>query len=392
MNSLRIAIVVQRYGLEVNGGAEDLARAVAEHLAILGEVHVLTTCALSYTTWANEYQPGESELNGVHVHRFMVDQSRNWNRAMKETGLFWLSDRSLAEQMNWVRANGPFSTPLLQYIKQSETDFAVFIFFTYVYATTFFGLPLVAHKAVLVPTAHDEPFLYKDVYRALLHLPRHIIYLTEAEREIVHQVTGNGRIPNSIAAMGITPPSDVSGSRFRQKHNIEGDFLLYGGRIASGKNVPQLLDYFLRYRQDSSHPIKLVLMGKSDLTIPQHTDIIPIGFVSEKDKYDALQAATAVIQPSLYESLSIIILEAWLMKKPVIVHGQCAVTKQQCNRSNGGLYYSSYDEFNAILTRFIHSPLLQTALGQQGQQFVTTTYNWETVISQYQTILGLLNP
>ena len=52
MTHKRIAIVVQRYGPEVNGGAEDAARAVAEHLTALGEVHVLTTCALDYTTWA----------------------------------------------------------------------------------------------------------------------------------------------------------------------------------------------------------------------------------------------------------------------------------------------------------------------------------------------------
>jgi glycosyltransferase involved in cell wall biosynthesis len=254
------------------------------------------------------------------------------------------------------------------------------------YATTLFGLPLVARKSVLVPTAHDEPFLYEDVYKILFHLPRHIVYLTEAEREIAHRVTGNGRIPHTVTALGITAPPQPSAARFRQKYGVEGEFILYGGRIAFGKNVPQLLDFFLHYRSETDHPVKLVLMGQADLAIPQHPDIIPIGFVSTQDKFDALQAATAVIQPSLFESLSIIILEAWLMKKPVIVQGRCAVTKQQCRRSHGGLYYSTFHEFALVLTRLLNSPSLRTQLGQQGHEFVAKQYSWETVMTAYQRL------
>lgn len=386
MTQKRIAIVVQRYGQEVNGGAEDAARAIAENLMSLGEVHVITTCALDYTTWTPHYPSGTSVLNDVIVHRFPVDHTRDWGASSKRTGRFLLRERAMEEEIEWIRQEGPFSTPLLQFIKQSEASFDVFLFFTYVYATTFFGLPLVANKAVFIPTAHDEPFIYMQAYRALFQLPRAFIFLTEAERNIVHRITGNNHIPHTIAAIGLTAPSDVSGDRFREKYQIEGDFLLYGGRISEAKNVPELLEYFQQYQHQYKRPLKLVLMGKPHIPIPDHPDIIPVGFISEQDKYDALQAATIVIQPSKYESLSIIILEAWLMGTPVLVNGRCEVLKYQCRQSNGGLYYTSYDEFVDILSLLLNTPNLRQQLGRQGYQFTSQHYKWETIISKYKTL------
>jgi len=392
MTEKRIAIVVQRYGLEVNGGAEDAARAIAEQLLQLGDVHVITTCALDYTSWKTHYPAGTSELNGVTIHRFPVDHERDWRQSSERTGRFLLQEHTIEDEIEWARREGPFSTPLLRFISHVEADYDVFIFFTYVYATTFFSLPLVADKAILVSAAHDEPFLYLQAYRALFHLPRALIYLTAAERDLVHSVTGNSHIPHIVAALGLTVPEGASSKRFREKYAIEGDFLLYGGRLSDGKNVSELFDYFQRYgegqkRQLQQRPLKLVLMGKPHIDIPDHSDIIPIGFVSEQDKYDALKAATIVVQPSKYESLSIIILEAWLMGTPVLVNGRCEVLKQQCRHSNGGLYYTSHAEFEANLTLLLNSPDLCDKLGQQGYQFTTQQYNWKNIIAKYKPLL-----
>lgn len=386
MTKRQVAIVVQRYGPEVNGGAEAAARSIAEHLVPMVDVHVITTCAVDYTTWQDAYPPGESYLNDVHIHRFPVDQPRNWPQAQKLTGRFLLGKRTLDEELDWIRNEGPFSTPLIQFIKHSGSQFDVFIFFTYLYATTFFGLPLVAEKSILVTAAHDEPFLYMDAYRSLLQMPRHIIYLTQAEQELVTRVAGNGRISSDVVAIGLDALADVSSDRFRQKYGIQGDFLLYSGRVSEAKNIPQLLDYFLRYRNTHMEPLKLVLMGQAHIPLPTHPDIIPLGFVSEQDKFDGLSAATVFVLPSLFESLSIVILEAWLMGTPVLVNGRCEVLKYQCRQSNGGLYYTSYDEFEAELSLLLHSPQLRQQLGHQGRQFVSQRYNWETIIAKYQTL------
>lgn len=388
MTQQRVAIVVQRYGEEVSGGAELHARWLAERLLPLAEIHVLTTCAVDYVTWANEYPAKTTLVNGVTVHRFPVDQPRDWAAAQKQTQALLLQDHSLFDEIAWVKAQGPYSTALLTAVRQSYANFDAFIFFTYLYATTYFGLPLVSDKAIFVPTAHDEPFLYLPVFRPLFHLPRAIVYNTQTEKRLVNRVTGNnGRAQDIIAGVGVNLPEQVSAERFRQKYQIDGPFLLYVGRIAHGKNVPELLEDFQRFRQNQKDPLKLVLIGKANFDLPTHPDIVPLGFLSEQDKFDALQAASVVVMPSLYESLSMIVLEAWLMGRPVLVNGRCAVLRNQCRRSNGGLYYTSYDEFSAALQQLLSNPHLRQQLGRQGQRFAQTEYHWDTIIHRYKTLL-----
>ncbi|MFO7537683.1 MAG: glycosyltransferase family 4 protein [Chloroflexota bacterium] len=382
-----VALVVQRYGPEVNGGAEDAARWLAEALTAVAHIDVITTCALDYTTWANHYPAGQSHHKGVTIHRFPVDTPRNWQQSQKETGRLLLSARTLDEEIAWIRQQGPFSTPLLQFIKQQAEAYDAFIFVTYLYATTFFGLPLVANKSILIPAAHDEPFIYMDAYRALLNMPRHIVYLTEAERDLTLRVAGNGHIPHHVMAIGVKTVGDISPARFRQKYGIQGDFLLYAGRISEAKNIPELCAFFQRYRREYPRPLKLVLMGKSQLTLPPDSDIVPVGFVSNQDKFDALSAATLFVLPSLFESLSIVILEAWLAGTAVVVNSRCDVTRRQCQRSQGGLYYSSYNEFAAVLTRLLADERLRRQLGQNGRLFVQQHYTSDHILLHYQTLL-----
>lgn len=391
---MRLAIVVQRYGEEINGGAEQHARWLAEHLVgldAIASVDAITTCAVDYQTWANVYPAGESELNGVCVHRFPVDAPRNWARAQKQTATVLNWQHTLFDELAWIKTQGPYSTPLLHFLQRSYHRYDLFLFYTFHYATTFFGLPIVSDKAILIPTAHDDPFLHMVAFRPLFHLPRAIVYLTEPERRLVQATTHNHAIPNNVNAVGISRPADVSAERFRAKYGIDGDFLLYVGRIHPSKNVPELLAHFEQYQEEiavpAAKPLKLVLIGKSHLKLPIHPDIIHLGFVSEQDKYDALAAATLLVMPSLFESLSMITLEAWLMGLPVLVNGRCAVLKYQTRQSNGGLYYHNYDEFSSALHHLHHSPELRGRLGQQGKVFVEQHYRSEEVIRRY---MGLL--
>lgn len=393
MNPYRVAIVVQRYGPDVHGGAESAARWLAENLAAHAddEIHVLTTCANDYTTWNNAYDPGHTLLNGVHIHRFIVDAPRDWQHAREQTGRFLLEAHTVDEEMAWIRREGPFCSDLLRYVVQHSGQYDVFIFFTYLYATTFFTLPLVAEKSILVPAAHDEPFLYLDAYRALLQLPRHIVYLTAAERDLVQRVSNNAHIPSTVAAIGMPLTPEADEERFRARFGLDGDFLLYGGRIDEAKNVPQLLDYFARYcdrRQNSAGPLKLVLMGRPHMPLPDSPQVIPIGFVSDEEKFDALKAATLVILPSHFESLSIMILESWLVETPVLVNGRSDVLRQQARCSNGGLYYTSYDEFEDALDLLLNSADLRHALGRQGQQFVRKHYDGVEIVRRYHSIFN----
>ena len=380
---MKVAFVVQRYGPEVNGGAELLCRWVAEHLVPYGDIHVLTTCALDYMRWENVYPAGEDVQNAVHVHRFPVDYPRNVRLFERYSRSLFMEQHTYLDELEWMRQQGPVSTELLDYIEQQRAAFDAFIFITYLYATSYFGLPLVPGKAILVPAAHDEPMLYLSMFRALFNIPRYIIFNTHAEQRLVHRVFGNRHIPSSVVGTGINVPADVSAERFRRKYGLRGPFVLYVGRIDKSKNVPELLDYFSHVQGAHLPDLKLVLIGRGPAQIPPHPAIVPLGFVSEEDKFDALQAAAVLIVPSRYESLSMTVLEAWLMGKPVLVNGACDVLKEQCLRSNGGLYYRNYDEFALVLRTLLSLPELQSQLGRQGQVYTRASYSWPVIEKGY---------
>lgn len=388
---LRIGIVVQRYGLEVNGGAEQHARWLAEQLAATDEVHVMTTCAVDYQTWADFYPAGDSELNGVRLHRFPVDAIRNWTRSQRDTARLFNHPRTLMDEVRWVAAQGPYSTPLFQWISEHYADYDAFLFVTFHYASTYFGLPLVSDKAILIPTAHDDPFLGLSVYRPVFHLPRGIAFNTTSEQELVHHTVHNEHVPHRVAGVGVEAPTDRSAARFRATYGIEDDFLLYVGRIDESKNVPELWRFFRRYRQEAdtadARPLKLVMLGKAQIPVPEDPDIVSLGFVPDEAKYDAIAAASAVVLPSLYESLSLITLESWAVGTPVLVNGRCDVVKRLTKESNGGLYYHSYEEFAGALSMLLGADELRQRLGRQGQAYVDAHYRPDVVMAKYRDLL-----
>jgi glycosyltransferase involved in cell wall biosynthesis len=389
MRKRSIAVVVQRYGIEVNGGAEYFARLLAEHLTAIAEVRVLTTCAIDYHTWANEYPPGKTQLNGVEVERYPVDFPRAED-LIQRTAQILYKEHSLYDEYDWVRAQGPYSTKLFTAIRDAYANTDLFIFVTYLYAPTVFGLPLVADKAVLIPHAHDEPYLKLDVMRHIFHAPQAIVYNVEPEMRMVQTIMQNSYIPQFTAGVGIDPPQNVNTERFRSKYNIKGDFILYVGRIDAGKNVDELFDYFIQYREQFNSDLKLVLIGKAHIPIPDRSDIISLGFVSEEDKFDAMASALTLVQPSRFESLSLVALESWLMETPVLVNGAGEVLKYQCRQSNGGLYYNSYEEFELALTRLLTDPETARVMGQQGRAFVQNRFNWDLILAKFRALIETL--
>jgi len=384
---LRLAFVVQRYGQEIGGGAELLCREVAEHLVPYADVNVLTTCAQDYATWENAYPAGQTMLSGVRVHRFAVDYPRRAAKFQPLARRMALNAHTPLDEHVWMVAQGPVSSDLLKHIDKRADYYDAFIFITYLYATSYLGIQMVPNKAILIPAAHDEPSLYYSIFRPVFHLPRYLIFNTDAERRLVHSVFGNERIPYSVIGTGVERPGQTDPRRFRQKYGIDGDFLLYVGRLDESKNVPEMLDYFRRYKKENPSSLKLLLMGKGPYSVPTADDIIPLGYVSDQDKFDALGTAQVLVLPSLYESLSIAILEAWMMSCPVLVNGECDVLVEQCLRSNGGLYYRGYDEFSVALGVMLANSGLRRQLASAGAAFTELEYAWPMVEWRYLQVL-----
>ncbi len=375
MKRKKIAFVVQRYGHEINGGAELHCRQLAERLTDQYEVSVLTTCAQNYHTWENEYQSGVEMINNVIVHRFPCVCTRDnfpfpWFSESKEGAFGYVND------INWMMQQGPVSFEMIRFIEYNKQNYDVFIFFTYLYFTTYAGLQIVPEKSILIPTAHDEPPIYKGIFRSVFHLPKGIFYNTEEEQAFVTELFHHHPMFDEIGGVGVALPENISAQRFRNKYHIEDPFLLYVGRMTEKKGCHILYDYFLKLKQRTNENLKLVLMGTGELQPPERDDIISLGFVSDQDKFDGIAASKMMVIPSFYESLSMVLLEAMSLGKPVLVNGECNVLKEHCRKSNAGIYFYSFEEFyQGIAFLMDHG----SELGKNGISYVQNQYHWPAI-------------
>jgi len=385
---MRLAFVVQRYGEEVTGGAEALCRWVAERMRKYFAVEVLTTCALDYLTWDNHYPPGVTEVNSVVVRRFPTDVSRDvpaFNNFART--LFGKDHRTLVDELTWMRLQGPFSSALLAYIKAHEEQFDLFVFVTYSYLTTYLGLQLAPRKSVLIPAAHDEPHFHFTAFQPIFHLPRGIIYNTPEERRLVQTTWQNVQVPCCIAGVGVSDnPEDASrqaDASFRAQLEQFSPYLLYVGRVDAMKGCRELIAYMVKYLEERRANVHLVLAGKLTLDTPEHPQIHATGFVTDAQKAELLRHALIVVNPSEYESLSLLVLEAWQGGIPVVVNGSSDVLVEHCLKSNGGLYYTNYEEFALCVDLLLADQTLRETLGQHGQHYVQQQYSWDTVEKIY---------
>ncbi len=242
------------------------------------------------------------------------------------------------------------------------------------------------------PCLHDEGYAYLAPTQLMLRRACGIAYNVAAEREFAETKLQLHHPASCVVGMGLParPNSEqpnTAASRFRKSTGIKDPFLLYAGRNSEAKNVPLLLEFFARFKARHTHPLKLVLMGsKNNVDQP---DVISIGVRDEQDKFDAYAAALALCQPSLNESLSIVMMEAWQMGTPAFVHRDCAVTRAHVIQSNGGLYFGNYVEFESALEFMLSSPELCAAMGQAGQRYVSAQYSWSAVMQRFQTGLQI---
>ncbi len=389
-SSLKLGFVVQRYGLEIAGGAEYHCRLIAELLARESgiEVDVFTTCALDYVEWKNHYPEGEELLNGVRIRRFPVTRVRDvpefalLSRAVQTEG------HTEADEEAWMDAQGPCSPALRDHVVRlaDEGRYDALIYFSYRYWTTCRTLRPSRTPSILAPTAEDDGLYRLGLFRPLFEAATRFAFNSIEEREMLETAMGHA-LPGEIVGVGSALPKSVDGAGFRQRFSIPGPFLLYVGRIDLNKGCPELFDFFLRYLEDTGSDLSLVLVGKALLDVPVHPKIRALGFREDGDKWDALAACLALAIPSRLESLSMVTLEAFFAERPVVANAACAVLRGQCRRSGGGLYYSNYDEFREILTLLERDGSLRTRMGEAGHAYFEQHYAWPVIRAKYLALI-----
>ncbi|MBI3490809.1 MAG: glycosyltransferase family 4 protein [Acidobacteria bacterium] len=425
---MRIAFIVQRYGTEVLGGSEYHCRLIAERLASQHDVEVLTTCARDYITWKNEYAEGPDRIRGVTVRRFANSGTRDIDAFNEYSDWIFNHPHGRTDEMEWLKQQGPWCPALIEYLRRQRQQYDVLVFFTYLYAPTVLGLEVNPTRSVLVPTSHDEPAIRLDIYKEVFSRPAALLFNTDSERSFVHEQFSNLPPIEDIVGVGVDLPQSqpyprtparaeeepnqsnedpdgstsedddaaareypshllARGAIFRRRHRLYGPILLYGGRIDPGKGCEELIHYFSEYVKEGGEAT-LALMGVKLMSLPEEPFIRFAGLLSDRERLQALEAATVVACPSPFESLSLLALEALSVGTPILANARSAVLVEHCVRSNGGLYYADRDEFVECLRVLIRDERLRAALGRNGRDYVRKNYRWDVVLGKYERLFA----
>jgi glycosyltransferase involved in cell wall biosynthesis len=390
-----VAFVVQRYGEGITGGSESLARAVAERLSSDYRITIFTSCARDYVTWRNELPAGLERLGGVDVRRFPVAAERDLAAFNAFAEPLYRRDTGLEEEREFLRKQGPEAPELVEALRAERERFSAFVFFTYLYYPTYWGLAAVPERAALVPTTHDEPPLRFSIYREVFARPRAFGFLTPAEEALVRRRFDLGSREAVLAGMGVDVPAPPDVAAFRARHGIARPYAIYAGRIDAGKGCTEMLAHHERYRSrqqrgqqgQQRNAIDLLLIGRLAIPEPDQEGVRYLGFLPEAEKAAALAGAHAVVCPSPFESLSIALLEGFALETPGLVNARSEVLKEHCLRSGASLFYENGDEYAEALDLLARDVSLRRALGASGRRYVEAEYRWDVVLDRWRTLI-----
>ena len=383
-----VAVVVQRCHESIAGGSESLAWQYAALLKDAYRVDVLTTTALDYSDWANVLPAGDELRDGVNIRRFHVTHGRSshWFKLYQRLqNDFHAQDsgghRALGEarpvswtmslQEEFIRHQGPYSQPLLDYLREKWSTYRTVIFVTYLYPTTYFGLMnMPPGRALLVPTLHDEPPAYFSAYRHVARRTKNLLWLTDAERQLGADLWGD--LPGRVVSMAVD-------TTLRTPAREGTPYLLYCGRIDPNKGFPELFEHFIRYKQQHPSPLRLVLTGEDALSVPERPDIEYRGFVPAEEKFSLMAGAKLFVMPSNNESFSIVTLEALAQCTPVLSSGGSEVLVAHITQSGAGRIYNDYQSFSGSLAEMLADEAARVAMGMRGREYVVSQYGPERI-------------
>ncbi|MFT5196577.1 MAG: glycosyltransferase involved in cell wall biosynthesis [Cellvibrionaceae bacterium] len=388
---MKLAFVLPWYGKGIPGGAESEARSTVQQLVKAGySVEVFTTCIKDFfADWAtNSHRAGTVQEEGITVHRYPVLPRDKAGFDMINQKIIGRTLLTPEETVGF--ADEFINCPELLAALYQNRDRYLFFFIPYLFPTTFNGLPLVGRNSVLIPCLHDEGYVYQSLFSQIIPMARAIIWQTQSEYRLARNLYS---LPaNQIQAVlgggvDISHHDSASPAAFKEKYSIHTRYMLYAGRKDAGKNLGQLFSYWRLYQQESGRhsQLKLILIGPGSAQIPHDltNTVFDLGFVSAEDKRNAFAGATVFCQPSIKESFSLVLMDAWLAEKPVLVNGLSDVLVEHVRQANGGLYYGNHEEFIAMIDWILDHEEEAAAMGKNGRAYVETSYSWDIVIDGY---------
>jgi len=373
---MRLLMVVPRFGRGIVGGAETLFRGLARHAPPDWRVEVATTCATNHMTWANELSPGTSVEDGVTVHRFPVsprDEKRHTVLAVQANQRRHLG---YSEELEFL-GSSVTSRRMEDFIDREGPSYDLMLFGPYLFGATFWGSRIHPERSALVPCLHDEPYAHMRTFRELFAEIRGCMFNTPAEARLAARITPTPRSP--VVGLGFDPPDRPAVSGFAARHGL-GRYVVYAGRLERAKGVDRAIEYVAQFAQQFAPDLRIVLLGRGDLMVrPEHRRVtVELGYVDEETKRSALAEATALVNPSDLESLSIVVMESWLEGTPVIVSGRSDVLVDHVTQSGGGVTFTDTASFDTGMEALL-DPEVNRTMGMRGRAYVHDHYSWEQV-------------
>ena len=386
--SARIAIVVPRCHERLVGGAEALAWQYAQLLSANYSVDVLTSTAFDYMRWDNDLKAGIEQREGITIRRFHVARGRTpyfhslhknmleaFSRSKENTpATRYCWPEALEEE--FIRAQGPNCPELSEFLSTHGDDYAAVFFLPYLYPPTLDGIRAMRHRRwALIPALHDEPPAYLKTFARMARSAPRILWNAQAERRLgarIWNVDGGNVVAMTVATDLVARASE------------EKPYLLYCGRIDVSKGCAQLLEGFEAFKSaNPASDLQLILTGNDVLGVGKRRDVQYLGFVEEQRKFELMAGAVAFVQPSPYESLSIVLLEAMAQRTPVIVNGQCEVLVDHVKDSGSGLIYRNPAEFVAAIGSMLSlKPNKRELQGEKAREYVLRNYSREQIAAR----------
>jgi glycosyltransferase involved in cell wall biosynthesis len=396
----RLAVVVQRFGDQINGGAEAHARLLVRALSPHAEIDVLTSRALDYRRWTPVLPAGIETHDGVRVIRFdhtSAQRGRARHTPLRHKLRFWLrrwrsSDRPLVaaprgdpatDGERFLEAQGPTMPGLNDWLQRHGREYAALLFMTARFHPSAMGVLVHPDRSILIPTLHDEKAMYLPHFHRVFRAPRQVLYNTAAEQRLAHRLYGPDLAPGSVCGIGVDTPDAATFAEASRADTAHAPYLLYLGRVDRGKGCDELFRHFTRWLDSSGQALRLVVAGQLAMPRPRDPRIECVGFVDERTKWRLLCGATALVIPSRHESLSMVLLEALAVGTPVIANRDSEVLADHLAAAQVGFTYADESGLRTALRSCLErDPAVRAAESERGRRYVEQHYAWPVVTAK----------
>ncbi|WP_160358153.1 glycosyltransferase family 4 protein [Clostridium chromiireducens] len=164
-------------------------------------------------------------------------------------------------------------------------------------------------------------------------------------------------------------------------------FILVLGRKSGAKNYKWVIDAVEQLNEQGTK-INLIMIGKDEdkeKIFSKYTTYL--GEQPREVVLSALSKCEFVVNMSESESFGIVILEAWMFSKAVIVNRDCAAFAELVDDTENGLL-SNYKELPQSINYLLENKDVRNSMGENGHRKVKSEFTWEKISEQIELSLG----